>query len=94
MSPEGWHEGTGGGSNLPGPFAEVFECVAPAGYIALSGDCDDDDDESYPGAEGFSEACLEMKTSRCSTMPANTMLGWVWSVGLAALLRRRRKEDE
>ena len=72
--------------------AEVLECVAPAGYIAQTGDCDDEDDQSLPGAEGFSEDCMEMKSSRCSTVPAGTLVGWGWILGLVSLLRRRSSD--
>lgn len=44
-----WYEDLDGDGFGYSPHS-VYACVAPAGYVAANGDCDDDDPARYPGA--------------------------------------------
>jgi hypothetical protein len=51
-------------------------CVAPGGYVAVGGDCDDADDTFYPGApevcwNGLAENCTGPLSQGCAAVPVN-----------------------
>jgi formylglycine-generating enzyme required for sulfatase activity len=55
-----YHDADGDG--VGGPFAGVRSCEQPGGHVSLSGDCDDDDPEEYPGVvrefAGYAMTCI------------------------------------
>ncbi|MFW5968852.1 MAG: MYXO-CTERM sorting domain-containing protein, partial [Persicimonas sp.] len=80
---------------------EVRACNQPDGFVDNDDDCDDDDEDAYPGSSTHNEDCeprYELSESDdesgCSTGGHPGATGWLLLIGLAAVgLRRMRRRN-